>query len=266
MNNITANFDQILEFAQSYNLPLTKKRAILREYLQTKVLDIIYREKISVNIFFVGGTSLRLLRGLDRFSEDLDFDVKASPSQVKKLIQLVSKSLKQESIKHDLYQNITSKRAYYELRFKNLLYDLNISRNQSEKLMVKLDFADFWHKQKREVILLNRYGFLVNVVTIGLNQFLVQKFHAYLNRKQTLPRDMYDLVWLMGQQAHFDHYFAKANRLSADMIDLGLQKYLKEKKQLKNYKQKLRPFLINEKNIDKLDFFPQVIKNSSKIA
>ena len=94
MNNIVSNFDQILEFGKSYGAPLTKKKGILREYLQTKIIDIFYQEKVSVNLFFIGGTSLRLLRNTDRFSEDLDFDtIKISAKQIDKLINLAFKKL-----------------------------------------------------------------------------------------------------------------------------------------------------------------------------
>ena len=87
------NFDEVLRQAQDYNLPQEKKRAILREYLQTKILSLIYQEAISKNLFFVGGTALRILRGLDRFSEDLDFDsVEVTPSQIQKLIKIQEKN------------------------------------------------------------------------------------------------------------------------------------------------------------------------------
>src|SRR3990172_9175578 len=75
MNTITDRFDQIISFAQEYGLPQQKKRAIVREYIQVKVLDYLYRTDLFNSIYFVGGTSLRLLRGIDRFSEDLDFDI-----------------------------------------------------------------------------------------------------------------------------------------------------------------------------------------------
>ena len=81
MNQIIDSFPEILDFAKNYHLPVTKKRAILREYLQSKILREIYKNKLSVNLLFVGGTSLRLLHNLDRFSEDLDFDFEESFKQ-----------------------------------------------------------------------------------------------------------------------------------------------------------------------------------------
>ncbi|HUS60167.1 MAG TPA: nucleotidyl transferase AbiEii/AbiGii toxin family protein [Nevskiaceae bacterium] len=260
MNNIVDNFEQILNFARSYSIPLSKKKGILREYLQTKILEFIYQNPVSINLFFIGGTSLRLLHGMDRFSEDLDFDIrKISSLQLDKLINNVYQRLIKENIEIDLYKNVTSKRTYYEFRFKNLLFPLKISNNKAEKLMVKFDFERFWQGQKREIILLKKYGFLINVVTVPLEQILVQKLFAYLHRKQTLPRDIYDVVWLFSREVKFDSTFLRKNKLSLDLITQAKEKFEKEKKQLKYFKLKLKPFLINESDVNKLDFFSQAI-------
>lgn len=264
MNNIVANFDQILEFAKDYGLPLTKKRAILREYLQVKTLDLIYQEKTSLNLFFVGGTSLRLICGLDRFSEDLDFDVvKISPSEIKKLMNSVYQNLLKENIEVSFYQNVTAKRAYYEFRFKNLLYQLNLSSNKEEKLMVKFDFERFWQGQKRQIILLKRYGYLVNVVTMLLDQLLVQKLFAYTQRRQTLPRDLYDIIWLTARGAKIDYGFVKKNKLPKDLVNQAKEKFVREKSKIGIFKRKLRPFLINENYIERLNFFPKMLEGLS---
>lgn len=261
MNNIITNFDQILGFAKSYGLPLTKKRAVLREYLQVKILDFIYQRKLSPKLFFVGGTCLRLLYGLDRFSEDLDFDMaKNSRFQIKDLMQDIYQRLLKENIEVDFYKNITSKCGYYELRFKNLLYDLKLSTGQEEKLTIKFDFESFWQRQKREVVLLNRYGFLVNIVTIPRDQMLVQKIFAYTKRKQTLPRDIYDIVWLAAQGVKIDKNFVGKNDLSSDLISRAREKFEQDKLRLRNLKLKLKPFLLNENYVEKLDLFLQILK------
>ena len=50
------------------------KRNILREYLQYKILDIIFNSRLAPKLSFLGGTALRIVHGNNRFSEDLDFD------------------------------------------------------------------------------------------------------------------------------------------------------------------------------------------------
>jgi predicted nucleotidyltransferase component of viral defense system len=57
------------------------QRFIIREYLQYKILQIVFDNTIYANkLCFLGGTCLRLVHGNTRFSEDLDFDnFKLSP-------------------------------------------------------------------------------------------------------------------------------------------------------------------------------------------
>ena len=50
------------------------KRNILREYLQYKILEIIFNSGTAPKLSFIGGTSLRIVHENTRFSEDLDFD------------------------------------------------------------------------------------------------------------------------------------------------------------------------------------------------
>ncbi len=182
MNMITANFDEVLRFAQNYGLPVLKKRAILREYLQTKILSLLYREIVSQRLFFVGGTSLRLLRTLDRFSEDLDFDAPDIPvSTIDALLHSIAKRLQSENISLDIYHNQTPLKHHYEFRFPALLPELRLSQNREEKLAIKFDVEYAWRGQTREVVTLNRYGLLANVVTKTIDQILIEKLVAYVS-------------------------------------------------------------------------------------
>ena len=50
------------------------KRFIIREYLQYKILEIVFNSPYANKICFLGGTCLRIVHEQNRFSEDLDFD------------------------------------------------------------------------------------------------------------------------------------------------------------------------------------------------
>ncbi|MBQ9477262.1 MAG: nucleotidyl transferase AbiEii/AbiGii toxin family protein, partial [Bacteroidales bacterium] len=49
---------------------------LYKEYLELMVLDYLSSHSLIGKLTFIGGTALRLLRQIDRFSEDLDFDCK----------------------------------------------------------------------------------------------------------------------------------------------------------------------------------------------
>ena len=111
MNNLITNFNQVLEFAKGYGLPSEKKRGILREYLQVLFLSKFYRNSLAKKMIFVGGTSLRLLRNLNRFSEDLDFDnLGLSNKQITDLVNEAVKGIRKENIDLELKSTIKGKR------------------------------------------------------------------------------------------------------------------------------------------------------------
>lgn len=259
MNNLVTNFEQILVFAQKQGSPTNKKRGVVREYLQTKFLAEFYSLKEANKLVFVGGTCLRLLYGLDRFSEDLDFDnLGLSAGQIKALIQEVVTRLERENIEIELRQNLKPDKTYFELRFPNLLYELKISLNPKEKLMIKIDYSNFWKGQKPAVKLLNRYGFLEQIVTNPLAQILVQKLAAYVGRLQTQPRDMYDIVWLFAQSVKVDREFMEING-KKHLLEEAKRKFETEGMK-RNIIRRLEPFLFNEKNASKIELLGEVLQ------
>lgn len=50
------------------------QKHIVKEYLQLMILDYLSQTPYISKLSFIGGTNLRLIKGIDRFSEDLDFD------------------------------------------------------------------------------------------------------------------------------------------------------------------------------------------------
>ena len=50
-------------------------RNVVREYLQARILEGLVRAGAMASLAFLGGTALRFLYGLGRYSEDLDFSL-----------------------------------------------------------------------------------------------------------------------------------------------------------------------------------------------
>lgn len=259
MNNLITNFNQVLEFAKGYGLPVEKKRGILREYLQVLFLSKFYRNSLAKKMVFVGGTSLRLLRNLNRFSEDLDFDnLGLTNKQITDLVNEAVRGIKKENIELELKLTIKGKKTYFELKFPKLLFDLKISTNPREKLMIKVDYADCWRGQKPEKIMLNRYGFLEMVPVLPLGQALVEKLAAFVGRKEIQGRDVYDVVWLYSQGGRVDKEFCQKNKL----MDLGKKAVIKwEKQENKSILgRRLAVFLFDAGEARKLELFGEVVK------
>lgn len=259
MNNLSANFNQVLGFAREYGLPVEKKRGIIREYLQSLFLANFLRQPLSRKMIFSGGTALRLLRNLPRFSEDLDFDnLGLTNRQVAGLVDNTIKAIKKENIAVELKSTIKDKKTNYELKFPQLPFELKISTNPKEKLMIKVDHSDFWQGQKSEAVLFNRYGFLEMVPTLPINQAIVEKLAAYVNRRQTQARDVFDVVWLFSRGARPDKEFIRKNHLTG-LANKAAVKWQGEPGKT-NLRRRLEPFLFDPAEARKLELFGEVLK------
>lgn len=258
MNNIVANFSQILAQAQSGGIPANKARGILREYLQVKFITSLYANPAAKKLSFIGGTSLRLLHNIPRFSEDLDFDnMGVGRRKLIDIIAGVSRHFTLENIDVEVSRKFNNGITYHQLRFPKLLFDLKISTNPKEKLMIKIDYSTQWVRQKIETVLMSKYGFIEQVVTNPLSQVMVQKLTAYVTREITQPRDMYDIVWLFSQGAQPDPAFIKANRLG-NLIERAKVKFANEGAG-ESIVRRLRPFLFNEAEISKVKLLGVVL-------
>ncbi|MGB9707477.1 MAG: nucleotidyl transferase AbiEii/AbiGii toxin family protein [Microgenomates group bacterium] len=259
-------FEKILKQAKELGYPITKKESILREFLQVKILEKIYQQKNSRFLFFVGGTSLRILQDLDRFSEDLDFDyINLETKDIEEIYKNVVFSLRQENIEVKTYKNLDKKPIEFELRFPKILYELGLSSYLSQNLVIKLDFDNFWKNLKAEIIQLEKFDVSEKIITIPKNQLLVQKLFAYLNRKQTLARDIYDIVWLISNDAKIDWDFLRVNKIDKNIKTKVLEKFLKDEKKLNILKKQLEPLLLNTNSAKKIDNFKNYMLSAKNL-
>ena len=103
-------------------------RGILREYLQYKILSIIFQHKLSEKISFLGGTAIKICYGSQRFSEDLDFDnFDLAPNEFETIVNDLKRKLNLENYEVEL--KIVHKGAMHAyLRFPKILFENNLSR------------------------------------------------------------------------------------------------------------------------------------------
>lgn len=255
-------WENILQESKRQNLPLNKKRAILREFLQVKFITSFYRLPSCQKLSFIGGTSMRLLRGLDRFSEDLDFDnFGLTFKKTKQLFEKISAEFIREKFKLEPNFHQTQNGGIGRLRFSDLLNRLEISSNPKEKLMIRFDFT-YQEKVETEVKLLALFGMSERVVANSLSVLLAQKTKALITRPQTRGRDFYDIYWLLTRSVEPNLVVLKKEGIETKKaFYMKLQEiYLKEKKKMPLYKKQIKPFLVNENNQRYLDLFEILIK------
>jgi len=245
-------------------IPSHKDRALIREYLQTKIIYYLYNFSLSKRISFIGGTSLRILRDLDRFSEDLDFDnLGLNFFQVRDLFFKIKGTLKREGFDIEYKMKKTNESGIGEMKFKNLLFELGISFHRKENLVIKLNYTTPKTRPKPETLILNRFGLVQNVVTNKSEFLLSQKMRAILTRRDPQPRDFYDVVWFLSHRINPDKKLFREMKIkNEEELYTKLESIYsgKIKPKIKSFKKRLAPFLIDEKKVYYLDIFPKILK------
>ncbi len=122
------------------------QRHILKEYVQLLVLDYLSSTKHLRKITFIGGSNLRLLKGIDRFSEDLDFDCKnLSENEFIEMSDEIVAFLRHNGFNVEIGGREGSGRLKAfrrSIRFPGLLFNLGLSAHREERFMIKVEAQD----------------------------------------------------------------------------------------------------------------------------
>lgn len=251
-------WQQILSEGERLGIPRTKKRGIIREFLQTQILYHLYDIKESRYYIFTGGTSLRFLYGNKRLSEDLDFDLFKKDLPLKAILEkIIKKQTGNEKDLIDFKFNSNEDGATAHFKYKTLLFDLGISQMMEEKLVIKFDFSFPEDKINPVEKIFSKFGFLQTVLTYDSSTLLSFKTRALFTRKMERGRDLYDIAKLLSRniEPNFKVKFLKDKGIKAiDDYFLLLKKwYAKNQKLLPLLKKQVQPFLIDEEESKYID-------------
>ena len=251
-----------LEHVEQYypeNLRIFKKN-ILREYLQYKILEIIFNSKLSNKLSFLGGTALRVVYDNHRFSEDLDFD---NFRLTKKDFVFLTEEIKNKLSKEGYLPEIRNVfkgafRCYVKIPY--ILFNDGVSDLPEEKIMIQVDTVshNFTYIPDRKI--LNKFEIFTQIFVTPLDILLSQKIYAVLNRKRAKGRDFFDMIFLLPKtKPNYDYLSEK----------VSIKNHNDLKKKLLSYTQKLnfdaltkdiKPFLFNPSDSKKVKMFKEYIK------
>lgn len=182
-------------------------RFMLREYLQVKILEILFESQVASQLCFLGGTCLRIVHGNRRFSEDLDFDNRGlSKDQFEDLANTIRIQLEREGYEVELRTVVRGAWHCY-IKFPGLLYQEGLSGHQEEKILIQLDLESQEVDYEPERFILNRYEVFTLILTTPLAVLLSQKLYTIINRKRKKGRDFFDVVFLLGKGIQPDYTF-----------------------------------------------------------
>lgn len=181
--------------------PLIKTN-LIREYLQARTLQILQEQGAFLNWAFLGGTALRFLYSIPRYSEDLDFSL-VDPSQsclFEEILKKVKTRFENETyeVSIKVFREKTVRSAF--IKFSGLLYEMGISPHRSEVLSIKLEVDTNPPPEAVVETTLCRRFVTVNVTHYDKASLLAGKLHAVLTRQYVKGRDWYDLLWYLADR------------------------------------------------------------------
>lgn len=176
------------------------QKYLLKEYLQLLILDFLSNTSFISKIVFIGGTNLRLVKGIDRFSEDIDFDCKQlSGEDFIKMTDSVYNFLLRSGFEVELHDRENSRLKAYRrnLHFPALLHNLGLSGHRDERFLIKLECQDQLVSYEPVIKKISGCGMFFPFPVPPDEVLCSMKISAMLNRQK--GRDFYDCMFLLPQ-------------------------------------------------------------------
>ena len=170
----------------------------LRELLQMVSLKILYDKGYFSKIAFVGGTALRVLYDMRRFSEDLDFSLIGKRDySFEEMVSTLKREFKLYGLKINAKAKIGKTVQNSMVKFPKVLSELGISNLESQNISIKVELDSNppagWHIENTIV----NKTYLLNITHFDLPSLYATKLHASFFRRYVKGRDFYDLVWYL---------------------------------------------------------------------
>ncbi|MGV8083374.1 MAG: nucleotidyl transferase AbiEii/AbiGii toxin family protein [Coriobacteriia bacterium] len=172
---------------------------LLREYLQSRILGQMQERSAFVHLAFMGGTALRFLYQIPRFSEDLDFTLERDQSEFdfRQLTRAIGRGLEREGYRVIMRINDLSVVEKALVGFPGLLSEAGLSPHADQALWVKLKVdTNPPMGATLAVTTINRFG-LLRLQHHDLPSLFAGKIAAVIAREYPKGRDYYDLMWYL---------------------------------------------------------------------
>jgi hypothetical protein len=176
---------------------------LAREYLQARLLLALQETGAMIPLAFQGGTALRFLYDLPRFSEDLNFalerpdragfDLGSTSDRVVARLRLEG-----YDIEAKLRTGAVVERAMFG--FPGLFHGLGLTPHASQRLRIRVEVDTRPPAGAGLTTSIVRRHALLNVQHHDRASLLAGKLHAVLQRGWPKGRDLFDLFWYLSDR------------------------------------------------------------------
>jgi predicted nucleotidyltransferase component of viral defense system len=190
--------DHLAELVRASPTP-AHGRNVTREYLQARILGALQRAGAMIPLAFHGGTALRFLYAIARYSEELDFALEKDKDRYdfRAYLQAIKSELAVEG--YAVEMKVNDKKIVHSafVRFPGLLHELGLSGQRSEVLAVKIEVDTNPPAGATLTTSIVRRHLTLQLQHHDRASMLAGKLHAVLQRSYLKGRDLYDLLWYL---------------------------------------------------------------------
>ena len=240
---------------------------MLKEYFQLLILDYLSTTSYIKKLTFIGGTNLRLVKGIDRFSEDIDFDCKDLSKE--EFIQMTDDVLL--FLNKNGYITETKDRKNVKLKafrrniyFPEFLFNLGLSGHREERFLIKIESQDQLIKYKSTIVNIKGCGFFFPFPVPPDKVLCSMKISALLSRSK--GRDFYDVMFLLAQTVPDYSFLSKKSGIN-NLLEL--KQSVKKLLHSVNLKMKMKDFehlLFNKNNSNRILHFGDFINELRNLS
>ena len=176
------------------------QKHILKEYVQLLILDYLSTTAHVRKMTFIGGTNLRLVKGIDRFSEGLDFDCKdLTEEEFIRMSDDVLRFLQRSGFTVEAGEREKSRlRAFRRsLYFPELLFRSGLSGHREARFLLKIESQDQQTPYEPVMEFIRGCGFFFPFPVPSEAVLCAMKIAAMLSRGK--GRDYYDVMFLLSR-------------------------------------------------------------------
>lgn len=259
-------YNSLIEQANLRKMPSTKIRGILREYLQILILKELYRTESGKKLYFTGGTYLRFIHSIKRFSEDLDFNTnKITKKEFENLLQKIKIELKRTGIESQVKFAHFGNVYVSKLIFPEIERGYNVISKYSKKkgIIIKVETNKPKRKIKKETQVISGFGEFYPCICTDRSILFADKIDALT--KKSRGRHIYDIIFMLSNKHPIDKKTLISFGIKKDPLEvISARINSLSKNELKKQAEILRPFLFDEIEADLLinahDIIPPLLE------
>jgi predicted nucleotidyltransferase component of viral defense system len=176
----------------------TDRTNVARQYLQQQILASLSGSLAFRSLAFVGGTCLRFIRGLRRYSEDMDFSVETEKHyEPQRWMEDIRLALLQQGFTPSVSWKQRRAVDFGWVKIPRILHELGVAATEDQQLSIKLEADRNPPAGAHCVTTALAVPRLIAVRHHDLSSLMAGKLNAVLSRPYAKGRDWYDLLWYL---------------------------------------------------------------------